>query len=251
MHYYSHHIADFNNATRHLTRTERSLYIELLWLYYDKEDPLPNDMSLLARLILAPGEEDSIKQILEEFFTDLGQGYINARCDVEIAKYHAKADRAIRANKKRWGSNNDLKSDADQIPTNNQQPLTNNDKPKKKNGHFVPPTLDQVKDYWREKNLNGDPEHFFDHFENCDWRLSSGRGKVMKKWRLAANNWSRNQATFDPKSGGSRGGRLQLPRDDEGLWAFAKKHDMPSPGSLTFKQYRSRLEREIDKRFNL
>ena len=126
MHYYSHHIADFNNATRHLTRTERSIYIELLWLYYDKEDPLPDDPSLLARLILAPGEEDSIKQILEEFFIDLGQGYINARCDVEIAKYHAKADRAIRANKKRWGSKKDLKSDADQIPTNNQQPITNN-----------------------------------------------------------------------------------------------------------------------------
>lgn len=128
MHYYSHHIADFNNATRHLTRTERSIYIELLWLYYDKEDPLPDDPSLLARLILAPGEEDSIKQVLEEFFTDLGQGYINARCDVEISKYHAKADRAIRANKKRWGSNNDLKSDADQIPTNNHKPITNNEK---------------------------------------------------------------------------------------------------------------------------
>ena len=50
MHYYSHNIGDFNNSTRHLTRVERSLYRDLIELYYDSEQPLQSvDRAKLAR----------------------------------------------------------------------------------------------------------------------------------------------------------------------------------------------------------
>lgn len=162
MHYYSHHIADFNNATRHLDRNERSIYVELLWLYYDKEEPLPDDPGRLSRLILASGESEVVGQILNEFFVKTGDGFINPRCDEEIAKYQAKANRAIRANKKRWGSNNDLKSDADQIPTNNQEPGirnqepgTNNQEPTKGKKSIVelkpdPGEVTQLFEFWQQ-----------------------------------------------------------------------------------------------------
>ena len=53
MHYYQHNIADFNNATRHLTRVERSLYRDMIEMYYDKEQPLPLDENQLFRRVLA------------------------------------------------------------------------------------------------------------------------------------------------------------------------------------------------------
>lgn len=52
MNFYPHHIGDFNNATRHLTRVERSVYRDLIELYYDTECPLNNDLEKLFRRAL-------------------------------------------------------------------------------------------------------------------------------------------------------------------------------------------------------
>ena len=59
MHYYSHNIGDFNNSTRHLTRVERSLYRDLIELYYDTEKPLDSmSFDRLAKRVLAKTEEE-------------------------------------------------------------------------------------------------------------------------------------------------------------------------------------------------
>lgn len=90
MNYYPHHIGDFNSATRHLTRTERSIYRDLIDLYYDTEAPLVADMAKLCRLVLAHSDEErtAVEQVLNEFFTKNEQGWSHARCDIEIFKYH-------------------------------------------------------------------------------------------------------------------------------------------------------------------
>jgi uncharacterized protein YdaU (DUF1376 family) len=90
MHYYSHNISDFNNATRHLTRVERSIYLDMLYLYYDTEVPLPLDKRLLCRKVIARTEEEvtAVEQVLNEFFIETASGWFNARCDEEIAEYH-------------------------------------------------------------------------------------------------------------------------------------------------------------------
>ena len=55
---------------------------------------------------------------------------------------------------------------------------------------FVPPTLAEVKDYIENVRRSPvDPVAFFAHYENSDWRLSSGRR--MKDWRLAVITWER------------------------------------------------------------
>jgi hypothetical protein len=40
----------------------------------------------------------------------------------------------------------------------------------------------------------------------------------------------------------------RIPRDDEQLWPWAKKHGYPEPGSMTYRQYRSRLQMAVDAR---
>lgn len=90
MNYYDHHIGDFNNATRHLTRIERSLYRDMLDMYYDTECPLPLDLAYLRRKLLARTEEEStaVEQVLNEFFIKTEQGWYNNRCAEVIDEYH-------------------------------------------------------------------------------------------------------------------------------------------------------------------
>ena len=111
MNHYPHHIGDFNNATRHLTRVERSLYRDMLELYYDTEQPLNSDPKKIARRVLAITEDEqaAMNLVLEEFFVLQDDGWHNSRCDAEIAKYQGQIEQASRAGKasaaKRYGKN--------------------------------------------------------------------------------------------------------------------------------------------------
>ena len=100
MHFYSHNIGDFNNSTRHLTRVERSLYRDLIELYYDTEQPFQSvDFNRLAKRVLAQTNEelDALAYVLEEFFHELEGTYNHIRCDIEIAKYHANTSAKAKA----------------------------------------------------------------------------------------------------------------------------------------------------------
>jgi len=39
-----------------------------------------------------------------------------------------------------------------------------------------------------------------------------------------------------------------LPQDDDKLWDFAKANGLPNPGNMTYRQYRKRLQDEIERR---
>ena len=89
MNYYSHHIGDFDKATRHLTRIERSIYRDLLDVYYDAEHALPVDPDVIARRIVARSEEErhALTCVLAEFFELTDAGWTNKRAEEEIQGY--------------------------------------------------------------------------------------------------------------------------------------------------------------------
>jgi uncharacterized protein YdaU (DUF1376 family) len=124
MHYYQFHIGDYRAATAHLTNDEDLAYRRLLDMYYDTETPIPLDIDWVSRRLRLG--QDVIENVLNDMFKLSVDGYIHTRCDSEIQKYHSKADSARKANQIRWGSEKVLKSDADQILTNNHKPITNN-----------------------------------------------------------------------------------------------------------------------------
>ena len=102
MHSYHHNIKTFNNATRHLTRVERSLYRDLIELYYDNEQPLPAvDFDRLARRVLAntENEKSALQFVLDEFFILTGEVYTHTYCDEQIEKYHASTSAKAAAGK--------------------------------------------------------------------------------------------------------------------------------------------------------
>ena len=131
MHYYPHHIGDFLRDTVSLSPKECYFYLRLIWLYYESENPLPDDIDVLAFKIGARDDLECVRILLRTFFRydeDL-KSYTHQRIDGEIKKYQRKAKSAKAANQIRWESEKVLKSDAKQIPTNNQQPITNNQQP--------------------------------------------------------------------------------------------------------------------------
>jgi len=101
VHFYQKNIGDFNNATRHLTRVERSLFSDAIELYYDTEKPLTSDVNKLNRLLLAHSqdEKDALLTVLAEFFTLTDDGYFNKRCNEEILKYQSYMDSKSKAGK--------------------------------------------------------------------------------------------------------------------------------------------------------
>ena len=137
MNFYSFHVGDYAAHTKHLTPIEDLAYRRMLDLYYTSEKPLPSEPEKVARLIGLRDYMQEVSDVLSDFFVKSEEGHKSKRCDDEIATYRAKAERAKAANSARWkGEKSDpvLKSDADQLPTNNQEPITNNQSPSLRSG---------------------------------------------------------------------------------------------------------------------
>ena len=54
---------------------------------------------------------------------------------------------------------------------------------------FVPPTLDEVKEYCKERNNKVDPEKWFDFYKSKGWMI--GKNK-MKDWKAAVRTWEKS-----------------------------------------------------------
>ena len=87
MHYYQHHIGDFIKDTSFLTNEEVGIYLKLIWLYYDTEKPLENDIFTLSMKTNARENESAVQGILNMYFQLVDDQWHHNRCDKEIAEY--------------------------------------------------------------------------------------------------------------------------------------------------------------------
>ena len=125
MHYYQFNIGDYLSHTKHLDLMEDLAYRRLLDLYYLHERPLNSGIASVARQIGMRDHENEVKSVLEEFFHLSDDGWINHRADKEIKHFHGKIDQASRAGKASAERRSNGGSTVVQ-PTNNQEPITNN-----------------------------------------------------------------------------------------------------------------------------
>lgn len=91
MNYYEHHIGDYDEATSHLTACEDGIYSRLIRKYMAKEQPLPNDLPALQRLVRARTREEkkAVATVLSEFFVLMDDGWHQHTCDEAIEKFRA------------------------------------------------------------------------------------------------------------------------------------------------------------------
>lgn len=171
MNFYQHHIGDFNNATRHLSRIERSIYRDLLELYYDTENPLTSDFDRLARrCIIDDNDRAAMRDVLNEFFTLEDDGYHNKRADAEIGAYKRMSEGGKRGAEKRWGKGNDSHPIATplhpQAKANaNHEPITKNQEPNKNKTETTPSPDGEVfpKTISSKPQRKNEPSSYYDY----------------------------------------------------------------------------------------
>lgn len=76
--------------------------------------------------------------------------------------------------------------------------------PKTKSKHtskrFIKPSVDEIKDYCGQNDINIDCEYFYDYYEMRGWYC--GKSK-MKDWKSAVRNWNRNNYSNSNKKNAS------------------------------------------------
>jgi uncharacterized protein YdaU (DUF1376 family) len=147
MHYYQFNIGDYVSHTRHLSPIEDIAYRRLLDAYYLNERPLNSGLTSVARQIGLRDYEQEVKIVLDEFFNLTEDGWINTRADKEIAHFKGKIQQASKAGKASAERRSNARS-TDVQPTNNQEPITNNHKPK--NTNTVAPPFGVTDSVWQD-----------------------------------------------------------------------------------------------------
>lgn len=179
MHYYQHHIGDFIRDTSRLSDEQCMAYLRMIWLYYESEQPLPNNPRLIAFRV--GSSEDVVSLILESFFRLEDDDWKHTRCDSEIAEYEAICIRN-RTNGKAGGRpkkpqsvSNGLPDETDTEPSRNpiQYPVTSNQEPVESKA--LVPSGDGTGDYSAE----------FEQFWKAYPRREGGSAKkgAFKAWK--------------------------------------------------------------------
>lgn len=135
MHYYQFNIKDYSFATIRMSLMEDLAFRRMLDLYYESEKPLPFELKRIAKLVGMVDHQEEIKDVLNEFWQETEEGWVNTRASEEIVKYQLKAD-AARANGKKGGRPTKPKKTQSVNLANpekseskaNHKPITNNHK---------------------------------------------------------------------------------------------------------------------------
>lgn len=61
---------------------------------------------------------------------------------------------------------------------------------KKTRARFVPPSVEEVRTYCRERKNNVDPQRFIDHYTSNGWKVGKN---PMKDWKAAVRTWEQNE----------------------------------------------------------
>jgi uncharacterized protein YdaU (DUF1376 family) len=133
MHYFSFHINDYRAATAHLSNDEDLAYRRLLDMYYDTEQPISLETQWVAKRLRL--DTQVVDAVLKDMFEQTESGWIHARCNEEIAKYHSMAEKnklnGIKGGRPRKPSGNPVGTHSQPTgkPNNNHKTLTNNEEP--------------------------------------------------------------------------------------------------------------------------
>lgn len=88
------------------------------------------------------------------------------------------------------------KSNTDLLITNTPSNDYVSDKPTRK--RFVPPTLEEIQAYCRERNNNVDAQKFYDYFTASNWYDS--KGDKVRSWKQKIITWENNSFNNKPQA---------------------------------------------------
>ena len=165
MHYYQFNIGDYRRDTTHLSPIEHYIYRTLIDWYYLDEKPIPKKTQVvMRRLNLAFDEhENSLKNILDDFFIEKDDGFYLERIEKDIVKYQNQIKKNQENGKKGGRPKKNDQQESEKNPSGfdavsyenpneseknpNQEPITNNQEPIKKNNYAN--EVSEIFDFWK------------------------------------------------------------------------------------------------------
>jgi uncharacterized protein YdaU (DUF1376 family) len=204
MHYYQFHIGDYASHTRHLSLIEDLAYRRLLDFYYLHEQPIKHRD--IARQIGMRDQEQDVLTVLNEFFVSTDAGFVSPRADKEIQHYHSKVEQASKAGKASAERRSNIRS-TDVQPTNNQEPITNNHKPKRESATVVATPVGVSESVWqdfvkqRKAKKAAVTQTVIDGIQReankADWTLDAAIAEcVVRGWQSFKAEWVAPKQTF-------------------------------------------------------
>lgn len=134
MHYYRFDIGDYRRDTAHLTPIEHYIHRSLIDWYYLDEKPIPKETQVVSRrLSLGIEFNESITNVLNDFYVLHEDGWHHKRIDAALLTYQSnngknKVNGKLGGRPKKTHPVNDgFENESEKKP--NHKPLTNNDKP--------------------------------------------------------------------------------------------------------------------------
>jgi len=157
MHYYKRNLGDYAKKAGRLTMLQHGAYTLLIDSCYDREIFPTLDQALEWTWASTEAEVEAVKFVLTRFFTlDKDGSFVQDRILQELLHYHKNADTnkriADEREAKRKEKRTNREQDVNEAPPN-QEPLTNNHKPKREIATVVacPPDVDQqIWDDWKQ-----------------------------------------------------------------------------------------------------
>lgn len=125
MHSFTKHLGDYAKDTRHLTLLEHGAYNVLMDWCYASERALPPDEAMLFRICAAftKPEQQAVISVIEQFFQQTPDGWIQKRIEEELMKAHDKRGKAKDAALQRWNAKampTHSEGNADAMPTHSK-----------------------------------------------------------------------------------------------------------------------------------
>ena len=120
MNFYKRFIGDYQRDTGHLSMAEHGAYTLLLDVHYATEKPLPSNKQSIYRLLRAidKSEQIAIDRILDEFWSETDDGWVNPKALEVIADKQMRSENAKGSAKKRWSRDADASLDAQEDDAN-------------------------------------------------------------------------------------------------------------------------------------
>jgi hypothetical protein len=78
---------------------------------------------------------------------------------------------------------------------------------------FTPPSVDEIREYCRQRQNSVDAAQFADYYAARGWRVGSG---TMRDWRAAVRTWERRETNTENHSAGPRRSASACPGRDYG-----------------------------------
>ena len=146
----------------------------------------------------------------------------------EIREYNRLAKQKSRANQKLLASVNDKSMTSQRCQGTDIEVEKEVDKDTDKSVYKPPkrssaPTVDEVRDYCKERNNTVDAQRFVDYYEANGWHVGKN---PMKDWKAAVRNWERNgydKAADKPKTPASYDISKAVERANTTVPKFKKK----------------------------